>query len=409
MYTKSKSLSKLNAYIAANGGSVYIGILMILSDILSFDIERSVVLACITLEASGGNNEEGSLGKKFQICPVIWIFVGCYLDALGYSNEEIRALCHELQRKLQKTVCFDEQNESMEPKNAGMNGQNESIAHKNAGVDGQNDSMYWHTGVINAICLFLREKQEEFEQHKAGRINKPKEYYTNIYTDRNQMFRHTSYTLEEQLVKAVREGDDRVAVKVLKEINSQGSKAVLSADPLRSAKNSVICTCVFLSRASIQAGVSPNAAFALSDAVICHIEEYKNRIEVLKYEEDVLLQFINVVQKNRKAKYSKTIQKAMNYIDFHLEEKIMLKDIAAYVGINKSYLSSRFNDEMSMSLTDYISTRKIQESTYFVAHKDYEIADIAMLYGFSGQSYYISVFKKVMGMTPGAYRARHDE
>jgi AraC-like DNA-binding protein len=62
---------------------------------------------------------------------------------------------------------------------------------------------------------------------------------------------------------------------------------------------------------------------------------------------------------------------------------------------------------MQMSITDYISMRKIQESTYFVQHKGYDIADIAMLYGFSGQSYYITVFKKFIGMTPGEYRSSY--
>jgi YesN/AraC family two-component response regulator len=300
------------------------------------------------------------------------------LDALGYNRAEVRAICHALKSDLQEMICTDE-------------------------ID-----LQMHASILNTTYTFLKEKQEDFDRHKAERIDKPEEYYENIYADRNQMFRHTSYTLEERLVKAVSAGDERSAVKVLKEINSQGSKAILSHDPLRSAKNSVICTCVFLSRASIQAGVSADVAFALSDAVICHIEEYRNREAVLKYEEDILLQFINLVHKNLKSKYSQTIQRAMNYIDLHLEEKILLKDIAEYVGIHPSYLSSRWNDEMAMSLTDYISTRKIQESAYFVQHKDYEIADIAMLYGFSGQSYYISVFKKVLGVTPGAYRAQYN-
>ena len=94
---------------------------------------------------------------------------------------------------------------------------------------------------------------------------KPAQYYENIYYDRDGMFRHTPFSLEQRLAQHVAEGNEEAALETLGRINGQGAKAVLARDPLRSAKNSLICSCTILTRAAIQAGVSDEEAFALSD------------------------------------------------------------------------------------------------------------------------------------------------
>ncbi|GHU98031.1 hypothetical protein FACS189483_05490 [Spirochaetia bacterium] len=233
---------------------------------------------------------------------------------------------------------------------------------------------------------------------------KPKQYYANIFMDRSGMFSHTPYALEEKLVREVSQGNAKEAVETLQEINRSGGKATLADDPLRSAKNSIICSCTILTRAAIRAGVQADEAFALSDAMIQHIEELDHRREVLKYEEEMLFQFIDLVTKRLIKNYSPIIEKAIHYIGSHLDGKILLADIAEFAGVHPAYLSSRFKQELQTPLTEYVAARKIQESTYFVQYTDYPFADIADLYGFSSQCYFQTVFKKIMGITPGEYR-----
>ena len=180
---------------------------------------------------------------------------------------------------------------------------------------------------------------------------------------------------------------------------------MLASDSVRSAKNSVICSCVLLTRAAIQAGVAPDEAFSLSDAVIKHIEDFDTRWDVLHYEEDVLMLFIALIKRGVHDTVSLTIRRAIRFIDANLSGKLSLSQIAAHAGVNQNYLSGLFRREMNLPLSEYISKRKIQESVYFVKHTDHSISDIATLYGFSDQSYYTSVFRKVMGTTPAAYRA----
>ena len=303
-------------------------------------------------------------------CPAVYTFLGAYLERAGFDGEAIRRQVSDFRAEINRQVS----------------------------LTGIND-------VTAYVTEYIRRHAETFSACEEGREEKPAHYYKAIYEDREQMFRHFPYSLEEKLTRAVIAADEPAALRIFKEINDAGGKAVLSSDSVRSAKNSVICSCVLLTRAAIQAGVAPDEAFSLSDAVIKHIEDFNTRWDVLNYEEDILIMFIALIKRGVFDTVSLTTRRAIRFIDAHLSGKLSLPQIAEYAGVNQNYLSGLFRREMNMPLSEYIAKRKIQESVYFIKHTDYAVSDIAALYGFSDQSYYTAVFRKVMGTTPAAYRA----
>lgn len=259
--------------------------------------------------------------------------------------------------------------------------------------------------ILSLGCAYIDQHLTQTGWTKS-REQKPKQYYENIFADRESMFLHSPFALEEKLTRAVSRGKRREALQALHEITVRGEKAVLAKNPLRSAKNSMIGSIAFLSRAAIQAGVASDDAFALSDALTQRVEEMQSKSTVLAFEEHILLQFIDLVQQRLKVAYSVPVMRAVHYLENRLDKKITLTDAAAYAGVHPAYLSARFKKETGTSFRVYAATRKIQESTYFVRHTDYSMAQIASLYGFSSQSYYITTFKRTMNMTPAEYRRR---
>ena len=259
--------------------------------------------------------------------------------------------------------------------------------------------------VLRAACEFFDSEGEIL--HLEIMDSKPRQYYDQILVDRESMFHHSPFALEEKLSKAVTRGDRKAAVAALREIGRQGDKAILAKDPLRSAKNSMIGSIAFLARAAIQAGVNADKAFALSDSLTQHVEDMTSRKAVLAFEENILLQFIDLVNVQLETAYSVSIARVMHYIENNLNKKVTLSDAAAYAGIHPAYLSARFKKETGSDFSGFVSRRKIQESAYFVRHTQYSVSQIAFLYGFSSQSYYITTFKRVLGMTPMVYRARY--
>lgn len=95
-----------------------------------------------------------------------------------------------------------------------------------------------------------------------------------------------------------------------------------------------------------------------------------------------------------------TLEKAQDYIDIHLHQKIHIEDIAQYCNISSRTLQYIFHKELNTSLTDYITERKIKLACHYLLN-NFSIIDTANLVGFTNVAYFNKVFKKIMGLTPG--------
>lgn len=58
----------------------------------------------------------------------------------------------------------------------------------------------------------------------GDKVLKSQKYYDSIYEDRESMFQHSPYALEEKLTKAVARGDSKEALRALREITEQEKK-----------------------------------------------------------------------------------------------------------------------------------------------------------------------------------------
>ncbi len=263
---------------------------------------------------------------------------------------------------------------------------------------------YYYCGKLISVLFGSKNVETPAEQRPVGHeISFIQEYFQNTYKNREKMFTHPPYFLEKKLINQIAICDQDGALNTLKEINLL-NRAVLTKDPLRSLKDSIICSCTFFTRAVIEAGVFPDIAFTYSDTFIEEIEKMNGISEVRSYEQEILKQFIKLVRENTSAKYSRPIFDAMQYINNNLTQKLNLADIAKHAYVHPNYLSSIFKKETGCSITNFITRHRIEESTYFVAFTDYEIADIASFYHFCNQSYYCTLFKRYLSVSPNDYR-----
>lgn len=232
----------------------------------------------------------------------------------------------------------------------------------------------------------------------------PEEYFSKPSTDHDFLFHHPPYFLEQELLSKIKAGNLQSALLILKEINSL-KRTKLSTDALRSIKNSLICSITLFTRASIEGGVLPELAFNLSDNLILEIEKIDKLSKLLDFEDWALEQYIKLVEEVTSKAYSNTIKKAISYINNNLTNRLALADISSEIFVHPNYLSSLFKKEVGMSLSDYITKARIEESKYYIQSTNTKITDVANFYHFCNQSYYTKAFKKFLGKTPHEYRS----
>jgi YesN/AraC family two-component response regulator len=215
---------------------------------------------------------------------------------------------------------------------------------------------------------------------------------------------HPPFDYERELLEAIRLKDEQRAMDVMLQINAMQG-ATLAADPVRSKKNSLIASCTLFTRAVITGGVDFETAFQLSDACILEIEKIASVERLVRFEFDMLRQFIALMKRvaNRKH-YSRPIDAAITYISANIFRPLTLDDIARHIRINPCYLSDRFRRETGITVTAFIQKKKIDDSKAFLAHTQMSIAEIALLFHFCNQSYYTHLFKKYTGKTPREFR-----
>lgn len=88
------------------------------------------------------------------------------------------------------------------------------------------------------------------------------------------------------------------------------------------------------------------------------------------------------------------------------DSKTIVECVSSNLDVTKNYLSSWFSKKVGVSLSEYISKRKISR-TLGEIKSDKSLYDIALSYGFYDLSHYSRVFKKQMKQTPGAYRENY--
>ena len=91
----------------------------------------------------------------------------------------------------------------------------------------------------------------------------------------------------------------------------------------------------------------------------------------------------------------------------HISERIGADEVADALYMSRPYLSARFIRETGMSLTDYILREKTEEAKKLLRYTDKPILAVSEYLGFSSQSHFTRVFKKITGLTPGKYRQEH--
>lgn len=94
----------------------------------------------------------------------------------------------------------------------------------------------------------------------------------------------------------------------------------------------------------------------------------------------------------------------VKFVIDHYKEKISLKDVSKHFHLNSQYISRYFSKQMGMTLSEFITKIRLQESLVDLCDEEKRITYIALEYGFPNSKSYFKAFKETYGITPLKYR-----
>jgi len=103
----------------------------------------------------------------------------------------------------------------------------------------------------------------------------------------------------------------------------------------------------------------------------------------------------------RPERYSETI---MQWLESHYAEPFDLDRLAEELHLSKSYVSRIFKQETGSSITDYLMARRIKEACRLLQTSTLSVERIGIEVGLPNASYFVQLFKRMIGMTPRRYR-----
>lgn len=133
------------------------------------------------------------------------------------------------------------------------------------------------------------------------------------------------------------------------------------------------------------------------------IASSKSRQELIKIMENANKEILKYFEEYFMEKYSHSIKMAIEYIHNNKFLFIYAKDVAKAVGMNRSYFSKKFKEEVGTTITDYIHHVKIDMATKLMESHMYKLHEIAEMLGYSNYTYFAQVFKKHKGISPREY------
>lgn len=92
------------------------------------------------------------------------------------------------------------------------------------------------------------------------------------------------------------------------------------------------------------------------------------------------------------------------YLKRHHNRDISSKEICDHFGCSRSFMSTQFNRHIGTSLREYINLLRVEDAKILLCYSHLNVTEIAYSVGFSDSNYFSSVFKKLVGESPLAYR-----
>jgi AraC-like DNA-binding protein len=218
---------------------------------------------------------------------------------------------------------------------------------------------------------------------------------------------HSPYEKELEFYSAVAAGNIERVRKLYTPLAVEGY-GKLSDDPVRNVKYHLTITIALIARFCIEKGLPTETSYTISDIFINKLDVASDLLQLEDIHREVFIEYAKRMQKvNSGNAYSKHVLMCLDIIYDNIYNGVRVQEIADRLGLTPQYLSKLFKQEVGMTISEYIMSRRIQAAENMLKFSEYTPLDIGNYLNFSSHSHFIACFRKHTGLTPKQYRENY--
>lgn len=209
---------------------------------------------------------------------------------------------------------------------------------------------------------------------------------------------------EQLLVCAIADGDESGARGLLNDL--LGYLFFSSGSDRRTLQARSLELMAVLSRAAVAGGADPAQILSLNQRFSEEVTRSGSPDGSVYWLTRAVTRYTNMVFERSDAGRQGAISRAAHYTKRHLAEKVTLEAAAAEAGFSPSHFSRIFKEEMGCTFSEYVSRLRVEQSKILLLAGKLSVQEVGDAVGYGEQSYFIKVFRKYTGVSPGKFRRR---
>lgn len=215
------------------------------------------------------------------------------------------------------------------------------------------------------------------------------------------------YALEMQMMDYITAGNAHAAIENMQILDRDVSFMTCIGNTMENARigAAIVRTCIRL--AASRAGLSAWMVDRISNQHTKRVFSSRTIDEIHHHNEEMVREYCHEINQQKDARYSPLVLSARYYLRKNYRQPCTLAEIAAELDVAPGVLSNKFRKETGQSINAYLTDLRMDRAARILAGSDTPIQQIAETVGILDANYFIKIFKKQFGMTPGQYRKTH--